>query len=289
MKKVKIIIIFLFVFLLIFSMICLAQTEISTNLSNEVSMNDNPCLVGSNFSGLKESDTFKNYQIVQLEKLHHPGKYRFTEGLEYHDGYLYEGTGKIYSSFIKKIDITKSYIVMEKKTSTVLHRSFGEGITIHNDKLIQLTYKNGQAYVYNLNNFKKIKTFSYKGEGWGLTHNENCFIMSNGTSNINFRNFDNFSIEYTLKVTQDGKAVAGMNELEYVNGVIFANIFPLDYIIMIDATNGKVIGKINGKELGCTTGKDNVLNGIAYDEIEDVFYLTGKNCKYIYKVRFYPQ
>jgi glutaminyl-peptide cyclotransferase len=240
------------------------------------------------------------YRIVELGKIPHLGVYRFTEGLEYHDGYLYEGTGKTLGTVLKKIDPASGEILMQRKTSTLFNLFFGEGITILDNKIIQLSWHNGKAFVYHLDTFNKVKvrhsgelfwhhkTFPYHTPGWGLTKNEDSFIMSDGSSNIYFRDFQDFSLQRALKVTLAGKEVTGMNELEYANGIIYANIFPLDYILMIDAVTGQVVGNIPGKGLLCAEmpQKDNVLNGIAYDPAEDVFYLTGKNCPWIYKVRF---
>lgn len=277
-------------------------------LYGEVLTLTNPCLDGNTSKYAKklqqENFTPDEYTTVVLDKIPHYGKYLFTEGLEFNNGYLYEGTGKKYYTAIKKIDPLTGQIVRQKKTSHIFDRYFGEGITILNDELVQISYHEGRAYFFQLDDFQhalisesshvmnekknRHKIFYYKGEGWGLTKNSQCFIMSNGSHNIYFRDFNDFSIKHILETKVKDQFVSGMNELEYVDGIIYANIFPQKHIVMIDVFSGQVVGIITPDNLKCNSMHDpsSVLNGIAYDSYEDVFYLTGKNCPYIYKVRF---
>ncbi|MBF0314241.1 MAG: glutaminyl-peptide cyclotransferase [Oligoflexia bacterium] len=245
------------------------------------------------------------YTLQEVDRIPHQGAYRFTEGLEFYKGYLYEGTGRSFSTALKKIDPDSGEVLMERKVSYLpFHLYFGEGITIYNDQLLQISYKSGKAYFYGLEHFGKVrvrhegdlfwhnKEFRYSGDGWGLTKNSQHFINSNGSSTLYFRNFKTFEIERTVTVTLDGKEVPGENELEYVDGIIYANLFPKSpLILMIDEKDGKVIGVIDASNLECSqmSGINDVLNGIAYNPAESLFYLTGKNCPYIYKVRFIKQ
>lgn len=210
----------------------------------------------------------------------------YTEGLEFYDGKLYEGTG----------NNDESYIFIYNPKSEKIYNSlkidkqyFGEGITVLNNKLYQLTYKAKKGFIYDPETLIKIGEFNFNSpEGWGLTNDGKYLIMSDGTSVITFINPENFKVEKTIEVSTPSAFVSNINELEYVNGVIYANIWTTHTIAKIDANTGRVLAFINME--GIFTNMNNqrvdVLNGIAYEPNEKVFYVTGKWWPNLYKVTF---
>ena len=199
----------------------------------------------------------------------------FTQGLQYLDGFLYEGTGLNGRSSIRKVKL-ETGAVLQKRDLDRQH--FGEGITIWKSMLIQLTWQSGIAFAYDRNTFAPLRTFKYRGEGWGLTHDGSSLIMSDGTSDIRFLNPDNFIERRRLKVTAAGKPLTDLNELEFVKGEVFANVWQTDRIARIDPSSGKVTGWV---DLGGLLPQrerevDAVLNGIAYDAAGDRLFVTGK-------------
>ena len=168
-------------------------------------------------------------------------------------------------------------------------RYFAEGICVYNDVIFQLTWKTGKCFLYEAGDFLKQKTFFYEGEGWGITSDEQKFFMSDGSEYLSVRDIKTFELLRKIKVeTKDKKIFKNLNELEYAKGKIYANVWMQDFILVIDPSNGDVLGEVDCSTLEEISNKDKeaVLNGIAYDEGEDVFYLTGKRWKNIYKVVF---
>jgi len=220
----------------------------------------------------------------------------FTEGLFVHNGKMYEGTGEFKKSFIQITDVKTGRV--DKKYPIKDSTIFGEGINIIKDKLYQLTYQNHLVYVYNLNDLSKpIKTFPWQTEGWGMTNNGTELIISDGQSagSLYFVNPDDFKIKRILQVVDNYGPVDNVNELEYINGSIFANVWGRDYIIQIDPSNGHVIGKIETAELLKSfyasypinyQDLDNVLNGIAYDSTSKKIYITGKKWPKLFELQF---
>ena len=217
----------------------------------------------------------------------------FTEGLFVHDGKMYEGTGMKKESFISIYDIKTGKI--EKKYPVKDTTIFGEGINIINDKLYQLTYQNNVVFVYDLKDLSKpIKTFPWNTEGWGMTNNGTELIISDGSQEgrIYFVNPDDFRIKRIIQVTDNNGPVNFVNELEYIDGSIYANVWGESYIIQIDPANGHVIGKLETAELlrGFLTGhtrldNDAVLNGIAYDSTSKRMYITGKRWPKLFELK----
>jgi len=220
----------------------------------------------------------------------HRGARRFTEGLVMHGGHLYEGTGLVNATAIRRIDPADGRVVQSVRMEKLIPgwSAFGEGITVFNDELIQLTYRQGRAYFYSLALKKKPREASYQGEGWGLTHNGAYLISSDGSATITFRDPATFAPVRRVEVTVDGSGpgVDRLNELEYAGGVIWANRFFESYLLAIDPGSGKVRGLVDASALSCskTEGLNNVLNGIAHDPARGTFYLTGKNCVDILEV-----
>jgi glutaminyl-peptide cyclotransferase len=237
----------------------------------------------------------KNLQVMVLAEYPHDTA-AFTEGLFVHNGKMYESTGQLKESMIQVNDIKtgrneKKYPI---KDSTI----FGEGINIFKDKLYQLTYQNHLVYVYNLDDLAKpIKTFPWQTEGWGMTNNGTELIISDGQrqGNLYFVNPDDFKIKRILQVVDNFGPVNNLNELEYINGSIFANVWGGDYILQIDPSNGHVIGKLQTAELLKSfyatypinwQSLENVLNGIAYDSTNKKIYITGKNWPKLFELQF---
>lgn len=217
----------------------------------------------------------------------------FTQGLAFHNGFLYESTGSPDHIPYAKTIIVKKNLKTKKDTLIIsLDKSiFGEGITILNEKIYQLTYLEKKGYVYNLNNHKRINTFNIESnEGWGITNNGEHLILSDGSNILNFIDPESFEYTYKLAIYEDGSPVNNINELEYINGYIYANIWFSNYIVKINPKDGNVIGKLDLTKL-CTNitsryPNSNVLNGIAYDETSKKTYITGKLWPFMYEIEF---
>ena len=209
----------------------------------------------------------------------------FTQGLLYYDGMLYESTGLYGQSSLQKIDARTGDVQKVLPISEV----FAEGLARWENRLIQLTWKHKTAFIYNITDFSQIGTFRYETEGWGLTTDTKHLIMSDGTDIISFRNPFSFKTERKIRVTLGGKPLSRINELEYVDRSIYANVWHENIIIQIDSANGKVIGVIDATPLLRMQPPlygENVLNGIAYNDETQTFYLTGKNWPTIFEVTF---
>ena len=232
-----------------------------------------------------------NYSVVQT-LLHDTSLY--TEGLLIHDGKLYESTGSpdglpqlrslvgitdlITGKFENKIELDKT-------------KYFGEGIVFLKDKLFQLTYKTQVGFIYDEKSFKQIGKFNFRNiEGWSLTTNDTDLIMSDGTDALTFLNPGDQTIIKILKVTENEKPLIHLNELEYIRGFIYANIWMTNYIVKIDPANGKVVGKLDLSSLDYEAKNKNskaeVLNGIAFDSTNDKIYVTGKLWANVYQIQF---
>jgi glutamine cyclotransferase len=200
----------------------------------------------------------------------------FTEGLQYYNGELYESTGLEGKSFLRREDLKTGTVKQEIKLDP---QYFGEGITILNGKLYQLTYQTHIGFIYDLKTFKQLGTWHYEGEGWALTNDGTNLIMSNGTNKINYLDPRTLAIVKTIDVTDEGYLVQNLNELEYIKGELYANIWMTDRIAKIDPATGKVTAWIDLSGLlgaGERLKEGAVLNGIAYDEKNEKIFVTGK-------------
>lgn len=218
-------------------------------------------------------------------------KTSYTQGLEYFNGYLYEGTGEKGHSKLMKIDIKTGKPV---QSFNLDDKYFGEGITILNDKIYQLTYHANKGFVYDLKTFAVIDSFTYRSEqGWGLTNDGTNLIMSDGTNVLTWLNPNDFSIVKTLQVANNRGNMNVLNELEYIDGIIYANIYTTNYIVKIDSESGKVLEEINMEGLIDMYHRSNdridVLNGIAYDAKNDRMFVTGKLWPMLFEVKFIEQ
>ena len=210
----------------------------------------------------------------------------YTQGFEFYNNNLYEGTGNYAESQLFAYQMPGMNVI---KTHQLDDRYFGEGITILNDKLYQLTYKAQKGFVYNVETFEPIGEFRFQSkEGWGLTNDGTHLIMSDGTSKITYLDPQNFKIVKTIEVSHPTGFVNHLNELEYVDGAIYANIWPGETIVKFDAQTGNVIAFIDMRGLlsNFNTGRIDALNGIAWHKTEQVFYVTGKWWPKVFKVTF---
>jgi glutamine cyclotransferase len=211
----------------------------------------------------------------------------YTQGLEFYKGQLLESTGLEGKSKLAKIDLKTGRAV----TNIPLDPSFfGEGITVLNDTLYQLTWQNKKVLVYTANNLKKIKELPLNTQGWGITNDGKNLIVSDGSANLYFYEPATFRLLRTQSVTEGGSPAINLNELEFINGFVYANQYEYNYILKIDPASGQVAAKMDLSELANRVrSKDpriNVLNGIAYDSITKKIYVTGKLWPELYEIQF---
>ena len=200
----------------------------------------------------------------------------FTEGLVFEDGFLYEGTGLNGNSSLRKVELETGAVLQIYELPAEF---FGEGITIYGDKIIQLTWQSNIGFVYDKNSFELLQEFNYSTEGWGITHDGTRLIMSDGTSTLHFLDPQTFEEIGQLAVFDDHGPVTRLNELEYIQGEIYANVWQTDRIAIIAPETGRVIGWVDLR--GLLTAEDgsepvDVLNGIAYDAGANRLFVTGK-------------
>lgn len=217
----------------------------------------------------------------------------FTQGLVFHNGFLYEGTGgkpargDDFSSSLRKVEIESGKVVQQYD---VPRDFFGEGIAILGDKVYQLTWQERTGFVYSLDDFKLLKEVRYSGEGWGLTHDGTNLIMSDGTHIIRFVNPENFTTVRTISVNDEkGDPLMEINELEFIKGEIWANVWQTGWIVRIDPATGKLLGRIDLNSIAQDEKKksknSDVLNGIAHDPATDRIFVTGKNWPRLYEIK----
>lgn len=208
----------------------------------------------------------------------------FTQGLVYENNILYEGTGLRGHSTLRKVDIETGNILLIHELPS---QFFGEGITIYGNKIIQLTWESNVGFVYDKNNFNLLKEFNYSTEGWGITHNGMNLIISDGTSTLYFLDPDSFEEIERIEVFDNNGPVSRLNELEYIQGEIYANVWKTDNIARIDPNTGQVVGWIELTGLLNSKNFDepvDVLNGIAYDAEKDRLFVTGKLWPKIFEI-----
>lgn len=217
----------------------------------------------------------------------------FTEGLLWHDGTLYESTGRYgdKSNDLRQVDLTTGSVLRKFQLSDEF---YGEGLALVDDRLIQLTWKNDTAFVYDLKTFDPVGTLMYTGEGWGLCYDGKQLYMSDGSNLITVRDPKTFQPTRQLSVTLEGVPVLQVNELECVGDSIYSNVWLTDTMLRIDKATGVVTGYINAANLraiveSSLTDGNAVLNGIAYNPDTDTFYVTGKMWPKLFEVRFVPK
>lgn len=261
----------------------------------------------SNTTNKKDVLPVSTYEVVK--KYPHDSK-AFTQGLAFRDGFLYESTGNFGKSTLRKVELETGKVVQKHDLPSDL---FGEGMAILGDKIYQITWRSGIAYEYALADFKLLREFSYSGEGWGLTTDGTNLILSDGTHMLKIISPENFKTSRNIAVLQEnGKPLFLLNELEFVKGEVWANIWHSEetdtsttqgrmpniakpnYIARIDPTSGKIVGwidlaGISPEDQDDDDRSENTLNGIAYDEAGDRIFVTGKNWKNLYEIKLKPK
>lgn len=230
--------------------------------------------------------------VVRTTFPHDPAA--FTQGLVYHEGEFYEGTGLYGQSSLRRVALESGDVLQQHDLAEEL---FGEGIAVLGDKIYQLTWQNGIAFVYDRTSFELLQQFTYPTEGWGLTHDGQQLIMSDGTAVIYFRDPIDFQETRRITVTLEGEPLPQLNELEYVDGKILANVWQTDFVVRIDPTTGVVDGVYDFRGLlaqapPAATVPDappDVLNGIAYDAASGRLFITGKRWPALFEVTLTPR
>lgn len=224
------------------------------------------------------------YKIKVLETLPHDIN-SYTQGLFFYNQQLYESAGLKGESRFRKVDLSKGTTL---KIIKFPNEYFAEGSTVINDKLFILTWQERVVFVYDINTFKKIKTFYNPNDGWGLTTDGKQLIASDGSSTLYFINPENFSEISRIEVKLNGKSIDQLNELEYINGDIWANVYQTDLIVIINPKNGVVKATIDCSNLlpeSLRTPNTEVLNGIAYNPESKQIYITGKKWPKMYRIQ----
>ncbi|MEW6333116.1 MAG: glutaminyl-peptide cyclotransferase [Thermodesulfobacteriota bacterium] len=211
----------------------------------------------------------------------------FTQGLVYERGFFYEGTGLHGRSSLRKVEPLSGRVLQEARLERI---HFGEGITVFGERIVQLTWTSRVGFVYDKASFNLLHRFGYPGEGWGITHDGERLIMSDGTAFLRFLSPRNYRALSSLGVYDDRGPVAGLNELEFVQGAIYANVWPTDRIAVIDPGTGRIAAWIDLSGLleARDARGDDVLNGIAYDPKTDRLFVTGKLWPKVFEIRTVP-
>jgi glutaminyl-peptide cyclotransferase len=226
------------------------------------------------------------YKVIRVFP-HDPEAY--TQGLVFHQGGLYEGTGLLGKSSLRKVNLKTGRPLKQIQLPDHL---FGEGITLWGNKIIQLTWKSGIGLVYDRETFRVLRKFRYFSEGWGITQDGKHVIMSDGTSFLYFWDPVSFKEVKRIQVKDQGIPIAQLNELEYIKGEIFANVYLSDRIARISPETGRVLGWVDLRGLlpvKDRTGNEDVLNGIAYDARRDRILVTGKNWPKVFEIQMVPR
>ncbi len=289
--------IFLIILFTVFAASC--KTETPTNISN---VNANSTTANANKAAdVPEAVPVYGYEIVNTFR--HDGD-AFTQGLIFKDGFLFESTGQEGDSSLRKVDLQTGKVLQKHDLDD---RIFAEGMTALGDKIYQISWQNNTCFVYNQSNFKPIQELRYNGEGWGLTNDGTNLIMSDGTHILKFIEPQTFKVNRSLPVFQpNGKPLFLLNELEYIKGEIWANIWHSEeretgttqgrlpnigksnYIARINPETGKVVGWIDLAGISPEDSggdEENTLNGIAYDAVGDRIFVTGKNWKRLFEIK----
>ncbi|HTS46848.1 MAG TPA: glutaminyl-peptide cyclotransferase [Bryobacteraceae bacterium] len=226
------------------------------------------------------------YQVVHV---YPHDRNAFTQGLEFRAGFLYEGTGLNGKSTVRKVQLETGKVLQQINLES---QYFGEGITVFNQQILELTWRSGIGFVYDQNSFRRLRSFSYRGEGWGLANDGTVIYMSDGSPEI--RIWDPVTLQEKRRITvrEAGRPVTYLNELECVRGEIYANVWQTDRILRISPANGRVLGWVNLAGILSRADRDSdtdVLNGIAYDVLGDRLFVTGKNWPKLFEIKLVPK
>ena len=230
------------------------------------------------------TDTITLYAYKVINTYPHENN-AFTQGLVFEDGFLYEGTGLYGSSTLRKVELETGNILQIHELPS---QFFGEGITIFENKIVQLTWQSKVGFVYDKDSFELKQEFNYKTEGWGITYDGKRLIMSDGTSTLHFLDPITFEKTGSLEVYKNNIPLTSLNELEYIKGEIYANVWKTNSIARIESQTGKVIGWIELTGLLSPEEPVDVLNGIAYDKNNDRLFVTGKLWPKLFEIELIP-
>jgi glutaminyl-peptide cyclotransferase len=240
-------------------------------------------------SGASENQA-KSVPVISatIVKVYPHDRKAFTQGLEYYDGHLYESTGRYGESTLRETSLETGKVIQRVNLPP---RFFGEGLTIGGGKIYQLTWLTKVGFIYDLHSFRKIGEFPIQSEGWGLTHDDGSLILSDGTNKLQFIDPASFAVTKTLEVYAGNQAVTNLNELEYIDGEIFANIWHSQRIARIDPRSGRVLAWIDLTPLVAREPHqpEDVLNGIAYDARRKRLFVTGKCWSEIIEIKLDAQ
>jgi len=256
-----------------------AVSQIAELLSSAASLPAAAVVICSACSGTTAA---RDYEVVR-QFPHDTGAY--TQGLVYEGGELYESTGRLGFSQLRQVDLTTGQVLGAVPLAS---DRFGEGLALLNGKLYQLTWKSGVAYVYEAQNLTLVDSLTYQGEGWGLATDGTSLLMSDGTSTLRYRDPETFDVLREVTVTDKGLPLRQVNELEYVEGDLYANVYQSDWLVKIDPENGEVLrwidlaGLLPADQRTTTT---DVLNGIAYDADSGHLLVTGKLWPAMFELR----
>ena len=223
---------------------------------------------------------------VQVLQSYPHDRMAFTQGLLLDGGKLFESTGLVGRSSLREVELTTGRVIRKIDVAAPV---FAEGLALSGDTLVQLTWQDGKAFVYNKQTFTRLNEFAYRGEGWGLCTAGPELVMSDGSATLTFRRASDFGVIRTVGVTMDGQALTQLNELECVGGDVYANVWLRDLIVRIDAKTGRVKERIDAPNLLSPIERSNsdmVLNGIAYDRADQTFLITGKLWPKLFRVKF---
>ncbi len=235
------------------------------------------------FASNMASETLHSFEVIR--RYPHDST-AFTQGLIFYDGFLFEGIGLHGRSELRKVRLEDGEVLEQRALSDAF---FGEGVTILGNKIYQLTWRDEQGFIYDLATLEQVGQFYYEGEGWGLTTDGEYLIMSNGSHVLTYLDPESYEVIRKLEVYGEEGFIQNLNELEYIQGEIFANLWYDDRICRIDGLTGKVLGwidlaSLHALERAVSVGVD-VINGIAYDSENDRLFVTGKLWHHIYEIR----
>lgn len=294
-----------FIFFAVLLSSACGKTATQSSANSMTANRTNNSAVNGNSAKTSAAVPVYTYEIVNTFK-HDPKA--FTEGLFFYNGFLYESTGQEKKSNLRKVELETGKVVQQ---FDIPKETFGEGATVLNGKIYQLTWQDGRAFVYDADTLKLLKELSYQGEGWGMTTDGTNLIMSDGSHLLKFVDPETFKTVRTVTVLQpDGKPLFLVNELEYIKGEIWANIWHSEdtetgtaqgrlpnigkpnYIARIDPNSGKILGWIDLAGISPDDSErdsENTLNGIAYDQARDRIFVTGKDWKKLFEIKVKPR
>jgi glutamine cyclotransferase len=244
------------------------------------------CALGCPLAGIAAEAPQYSYQIVHV---YPHDRHAFTQGLEFRAGFLYEGTGLEGQSTLRKVKLETGEVLQHIKLASEF---FGEGITVVNQQIVQLTWRSQVGFIYDQLSFRQLKFFNYPGEGWGLTNDGTQIYMSDGSAQIRCWDASSLREERRFTVRDNGRPVSFLNELEYVRGEIYANVWQSERVARISPVDGKVLGWIDLSGLLTAADREeqvDVLNGIAYDALGNRLFVTGKLWPKLFEIRVVPK